>query len=177
MRKARLIPVAAVVTAGVVAGCGSSSSSSTRSGSSNAASNAAQPAYAPSSAGGGSNTSSVSLVTTKHNKLGTILAFGPKRLTVYLFEGDRGQSSSCAGACASAWPPVTGKPQAGSGAMASQLGTIKRSDGTTQVTYNGHPLYLFVKDKDNGDAYGQGVKAFGAQWYTLAPSGNKVDNS
>jgi predicted lipoprotein with Yx(FWY)xxD motif len=177
MREARLIPVVALLTAGVVAGCGSNSSSGKHSASSKAVSNAAQPAYAPSSAGGGSGTTSVALVTTKHSKLGTILAFGPKQLTVYLFEGDRRQSSSCAGACASAWPPVTGRPQAGSGAMASQLGTIERPDGTTQVTYKGHPLYTFIKDKDGGDAYGQGVKAFGAQWYTLAPSGNKVDKS
>jgi predicted lipoprotein with Yx(FWY)xxD motif len=116
-------------------------------------------------------------VTTKHAKLGTILAFGPKKLTVYLFEADTIQRSSCTGACASAWPPVTGKPHAGGGAMAADLGTITRADGTTQVTYKGHPLYTFVKDKDGGDAYGQGVKAFGASWYTLAPSGKKVDKS
>jgi predicted lipoprotein with Yx(FWY)xxD motif len=61
--------------------------------------------------------------------------------------------------------------------MTAELGTITRSDGTTQVTYKGHPLYLFIKDKDDGDTYGQGIKAFGAAWYTLAPSGNKIDLS
>jgi predicted lipoprotein with Yx(FWY)xxD motif len=61
--------------------------------------------------------------------------------------------------------------------MASDLGTITRPDGTKQVTYKGHPLYLFAKDKDDGDAYGEGVKAFGADWYVLAPSGNKIDLS
>jgi predicted lipoprotein with Yx(FWY)xxD motif len=116
-------------------------------------------------------------ITTKHNKLGTILAAGPKRLTVYLFEADKGSRSSCSAACASAWPPVTGKPEATAGASASELGTITRPDGGTQVTYKGHPLYFFIKDKDSGDAYGQGVKAFGAGWYVLAPGGNKIDKS
>ena len=61
--------------------------------------------------------------------------------------------------------------------MAADLGTITRPDGTTQVTYKGHPLYYFRKDGDAGDAYGQGAKAFGAGWYVLAPSGNKIDKS
>jgi predicted lipoprotein with Yx(FWY)xxD motif len=98
---------------------------------------------------------------------------------VYLFEADKGGQSACSGACAGAWPPVTtgGQPQASGAASASQLGTITRSDGTKQVTYNGHPLYFFVKDKDDGDAYGQGAKAFGADWYVLAPSGDKIDSN
>jgi predicted lipoprotein with Yx(FWY)xxD motif len=61
--------------------------------------------------------------------------------------------------------------------MAAGLGTITRADGSKQVTYDGHPLYYFIRDKDAGDAYGQGVNAFGASWYVLAPSGNKVDHS
>jgi predicted lipoprotein with Yx(FWY)xxD motif len=98
---------------------------------------------------------------------------------VYLFEADKGGSSACSGACASAWPPVTtaAAPSGGAGAVAADLGTITRTDGTRQVTYKGHPLYFFIKDKDNGDAYGQGAKAFGASWYVLAPSGSKVNNS
>ena len=72
---------------------------------------------------------------------------------------------------------MSGHPQASGQAVASHLGTITRGDGTTQVTYNGHPLYLYTKDKDDGDTYGQGIKSFGASWYVLAPSGNKVDTS
>jgi predicted lipoprotein with Yx(FWY)xxD motif len=72
---------------------------------------------------------------------------------------------------------VTGAPQASGGAMSADLATITRADGTKQVTYRGHPLYLFVKDKHDGDAYGEAVKAFGAEWYALAPSGNKIDKS
>jgi predicted lipoprotein with Yx(FWY)xxD motif len=117
-------------------------------------------------------------ITTKHaKKLGTILAAGKKELTVYLFEADKGSSSTCTGACAKVWPPVAGKGVAKEQAKASDLGTITRSDGTTQVTYKGHPLYYFMKDKDDEDAYGQGSKSFGAGWYVLTPSGKKIDES
>ena len=119
------------------------------------------------------------LITSKHDKLGTVLAAGPKKLTVYLFEADKGTASACSGACTAVWPPVTtsAAPQSSAGALASDLGTITRSDGSKQVTYKGHPLYYFVKDKDAGDAYGQGSKSFGAPWYVLAPSGKKIDPS
>jgi predicted lipoprotein with Yx(FWY)xxD motif len=106
-----------------------------------------------------------------------ILAAGPKRKTVYLFEADSAGSSACSAACSAVWPPVTGTPRAGAGASAGALGTITRSDGTKQVTYKGHPLYYFARDGDAGDAYGQGIKSFGSSWYVLAPSGKKVDNS
>lgn len=182
MRNPRVL-VAVPVAIALIAGCGGSS----KSGATGSASTSPTSASPSSSAGGayGQSTSpsasgaaATALISTKqHGKLGTILAYGPKRLTVYLFEADKPGSSSCAGACASAWPPVTGKPQAGGGAMSADLGTITRPDGTTQVTYKGHPLYLFVKDKDDGDAYGEAVKAFGAEWYVLAPSGKKVDVS
>ena len=117
------------------------------------------------------------MVTAKHGKLGTILAAGPKKLTVYLFEADHGGSSACSGTCARFWPPVTtgGEPQTSGSAVSADLGTIMRSDGTKQVTYKGHPLYFFAKDKDDGDAYGQGSKAFGAEWYVLSAKGSKVD--
>jgi predicted lipoprotein with Yx(FWY)xxD motif len=72
---------------------------------------------------------------------------------------------------------VTGKPTVSGSASSADLGTMKRADGTTQVTYNGHPLYLYVKDKDDGDAYGEGIKSFGAEWYALSSSGKKVDLS
>ncbi len=147
---------------GLVAGCGGG-----KGGGSYAASAATTPAAAPAAV----------VVSTKHAAAGTILAAGPRHLTVYLFEGDSGAASSCTGACAQAWPPVTGTPQAGGATAAAMLGTIHRADGTTQVTYDGHPLYFYTADKDDGDAYGQGIKSFGADWYVVAPSGGKVDNS
>jgi len=171
----------------LVAGCGSSSSSSSPSGASNSAAASSSTTGGGYSRGssygsGGSSSSSsssgtVMLTTKSSSKLGTILAAGSKKMTVYLFQADKGGKSACSGTCATAWPPVTGKAQVGGAASSGKLGTITRSDGKTQVTYNGHPLYFFIKDKDGADAYGQAVKAFGAEWYTLAPSGNKVDKS
>lgn len=176
-------PIAVLgITALLAAGCGSSKSSSSTSAASaypaeseKSASTAATttPATAPSTGNGVT-------VTVKHaSKLGTILAVGSKKMTVYMFEGDKGAVSSCTGACASVWPPVTtsGGPTASGAASSADLGTIARSDGTTQVTYKGHPLYFFAKDKDAGDSYGQGIHGFGADWYVIAPSGSKVDNS
>lgn len=159
----------------LAAGCGGSksSNSSTSTASSNVAAQSASGAATSGSATG-------TTVTVKHaDKLGTILAAGAEHMTVYLFEADKGPASKCAGACAGAWPPVTtsGAPVAAGGAVAADLGTIKRSDGATQVTYKGHPLYYFVKDKDAGDSYGQGVNGFGASWYVLSAQGAKVDNS
>jgi predicted lipoprotein with Yx(FWY)xxD motif len=170
----------------LLAGCGSASkttSSSTQAASSSAAPAASGGAYGHSTTTSASSTAASAtngvLITSKHEKVGTILAAGPKKLTVYMFEGDKGSTSSCSGACAAAWPPVTSAAaaKAASGARAADLGTITRSDGTKQVTYKGHPLYFFSKDKDDGDAYGQGLKAFGASWYVLQPSGSKIDES
>jgi len=108
-------------------------------------------------------------------QLGSILVDAKGR-TVYLFEKDTGPKSTCFGACATECPPVTtsGKPSPGSGVTASMLGTTTRSDGKTQVTYNGHPLYLFEADQKPGDATGQNVDAFGAKWYVLSATGDKV---
>jgi predicted lipoprotein with Yx(FWY)xxD motif len=97
--------------------------------------------------------------------------------TVYLFVADKGTASSCNSAsCVQYWPPVltNGAPQAGAGVNASLLGTTTRADGTSQVTYAGHPLYLFTADKKAGDATGQGVSAFGAPWYVVSPSGMQI---
>ena len=98
-------------------------------------------------------------------------------MTLYDFHKDKGGMSSCYGACAKAWPPLLsdGEPQAGEGAMAAKLGTVKRSDGTTQVTYAGHPLYTFVEDKKPGEANGNDVDAFGAEWYALQSSGEEAE--
>jgi predicted lipoprotein with Yx(FWY)xxD motif len=117
----------------------------------------------------------VATVGTGATGLGTVLIDRQGR-TLYLFTADSGGQSTCSGACALAWPPLltTADPTAGSGAKASLLGTITRPGGRLQVTYNGHPLYLFVKDHHPGDTFGQGVTAFGASWYALTPSGNQV---
>ncbi len=169
----------ALAAGALAAGCGSSSTTTNTTASAPAptATQAASKAAASSSSpNAGSATGTT--IGVKHSKLGTILAAGPHRMTVYLFEADKGGQSACSGACAAAWPPVTtgGRPQTSGSASASHLGTITRSDGSKQVTYNGHPLYFFAADKDEGDAYGQGSKAFGAGWYVMAPSGTKIDD-
>jgi predicted lipoprotein with Yx(FWY)xxD motif len=110
--------------------------------------------------------------------LGTVLA-GPDGRTVYLFEKDQGPQSSCAGACAQAWPPLTtsgSPPRAGAGVDQGQLSTVKRPDGTMQVIYHGHPLYYYQGDQQPGQTTGQGNTGFGAGWYVLSPSGDKIEN-
>ena len=108
---------------------------------------------------------------------GKFLADGQGR-ALYLFEADKGSTSTCTGACASAWPPVTASamPMAGGGVSQSLLGTTKRADGTEQLTYNGHPLYYFAADTGSGMAKGQGTKAFGAGWYVVDAKGAKIDD-
>ncbi|GAA1818088.1 hypothetical protein [Actinomadura chokoriensis] len=135
--------------------------------------------------GGGSSTTSAAptggtsgqtIKTASVGSLGPILVDGAGR-TVYLFEKDKGNQSSCSGSCASVWPPVTTsvKPQPGSGADASKLSTTKRSDGTTEVSYAGHPLYYYAPDgTSSGSTGGQGLDQFGAKWYVLSPSGSAV---
>jgi predicted lipoprotein with Yx(FWY)xxD motif len=177
MQAKRLAAASALMMALIVAGCGSSSQSPTTPAAASSSSSSVNP-YGHSAPSGGSSASSVALITTKQDKkLGTILAYGPKKLTVYLFEADKGSSPSCTGACAKVWPPVTGKPKTSGSASSSDLGTVKTPGGQTQVTYKGHPLYLYVKDGDAGDAYGEGINSFGAGWYVLKPSGEKVDLS
>ena len=110
-----------------------------------------------------------------NSSLGSILVNASGR-TLYLFKADSGTMSVCTGACATAWPPLLAKgtPTAGTGLTASKLGTITRPGGSHQVTYNGHPLYLFIKDTKADQTTGQGVTAFGAAWFALTPSGNQA---
>ena len=95
--------------------------------------------------------------------------------TVYLFTGDKKGKSNCEGACAKAWPPVmtSGAPTAGSGVTADKLGTIKRGD-EEQVTYDGMPLYNFIRDKSPGLVNGEGINHFGGSWYVVAPDGKAI---
>jgi predicted lipoprotein with Yx(FWY)xxD motif len=118
-----------------------------------------------------------STLKTRHAKLGTYVVDG-KGLSLYLFEKDKGKKSSCYGACAKVWKPLTvkGTPSAGTGLKRALLSTTKRTDGTKQVTYGGHPLYYYDDDHKAGQTEGQGVKEFGAKWYVVKPSGKKIDS-
>jgi len=129
-----------------------------------------------SSAGGGStSTGSPAAATAGSLKTATIggatLLIDAKGFAVYSFAPDTMTKSDCDGACAAAWPPVKGPVTAGAG-LTGQLGTIKRSDGSTQATYNGHPLYTFVKDTGPGTDTGNGLDAFGGLWHALTASGS-----
>jgi predicted lipoprotein with Yx(FWY)xxD motif len=117
-------------------------------------------------------------VAVANSGLGRILVDGRGR-TLYLFEKDKRGKSSCTGQCAAFWPPLiaSGKPAAAAGAKASLLGTTRRPDGRLQVTYNHHPLYTFVKDTRKGHTNGEGVNAFGAEWYATSPTGAQVEKS
>jgi predicted lipoprotein with Yx(FWY)xxD motif len=162
----------AVGAAVLVAACASGGGSSAAPAASSAAA-----AGASSAAASGSGSGST-VITTATAAAGTFLADGSGR-AVYLWVKDTGDASVCTGACAGAWPPVTaaGTVTASGGAKASDLGTITRSDGTKQVTYDGHPLYYFVGDSGPGKATGQGSNSFGAKWWLVAPTGSDVTAS
>ncbi len=106
------------------------------------------------------------------DELGDFLV-GSNDMTLYIFLKDEPGKSNCYDACAQNWPPllVDADPVAGPGVDASLLGTTTRDDGSTQVTYNGHPLYFWVKDSAPGDTTGQGVKDV---WFVISPSGSPV---
>jgi predicted lipoprotein with Yx(FWY)xxD motif len=127
--------------------------------------------------GSSTGTSSAGPVTveTRTGPMGTYLTDGQGR-SLYLFVADTSGTSTCNGACAGEWPPVltSDTPQAGKGATASMLGTVDRSDGTKQVTYNNHPLYLFHRDSAAGEVQGQGVNEFGALWWLVTPAGDAI---
>lgn len=116
-------------------------------------------------------------VSTARTGLGRIIVNGQGR-TLYLFEKDRRGHSACSGACASFWPPLLthGKPIAANGARRALLGTIRRSDGTRQVTYAGHPVYRFELDSKRGQTHGQGLNDFGGGWDALTPAGKKIES-
>jgi predicted lipoprotein with Yx(FWY)xxD motif len=104
--------------------------------------------------------------------LGRVVADGNGR-TLYLFEKDTTRRSACYGQCANYWPSLVarGKPAALGGARQALLGTIRRANGSRQVTYAGHPLYRYVQDRKPGQTTGEGSLLFGAGSDALSPAG------
>jgi len=115
-------------------------------------------------------------IALRNSTFGPILVDGSGR-TLYLFEADRTDMSTCNGDCASVWSPLIayGTPVAAAGINQSLLTTTTRNDGSLEVVYNGHPLYYFVSDKQAGDITGEAISSFGAEWYVLSAAGSKVD--
>ena len=176
-----LVALIALAAAGALAaGCSSNNAGSGGSSSGGTSSGGTSSGGSRSGGYGGGGSAGTSptgaaTVTAASTKLGMALVDGSGR-TLYLFQKDQPNQSACSGACASAWPAdkSSGTPTAGSGVNASLLGTIKRSDGSTQVTYNKHPLYYYSGDTKAGQQNGQGLNAFGALWYVVAPAGGAL---
>jgi predicted lipoprotein with Yx(FWY)xxD motif len=118
------------------------------------------------------------VVETKHGSLGTYLTDGSGR-TLYTFAADKGTTSNCSGSCSHYWPPLltTSSAKAAGGAKQSMLGTTKRSDGKTQVTYGGHPVYYYVGDAKAGDTKGQGLNLSGGLWWVEGSNGSPITKS
>ncbi len=124
------------------------------------------------------SSSQAAKVETHSGDLGTFLTDGSGR-TLYLFAADHGATSTCTGACASAWPPftTTGKPVASGQVNAGMLGTTSRAGGSRQVTYAGHPLYYFAGDTSSGQTAGEGSNGFGAKWWLVSPAGTAITHT
>lgn len=153
--RTRLIGLAAVATLALAA-CSSSSGGAYGGGGSTSTST-------------GSSGAAATVATADVGSLGTVLVDGTGR-TLYLFESDTGTTSTCTGSCAGTWPALltSGAPASGAGASSGMLGTTARDDGTTQVTYDGHPLYLYSGDSAAGDANGEGI---GGVWFAVTTQG------
>jgi len=146
---------AIAAAAAVLAACSSSGTSST-------------------SGGGSTSTSSPAAATAGSLKTATIggatVLTNANGFTLYSFAPDTSNKSNCNGTCAQNWPPVKG-PVTASGVKGT-FGTIKRSDGSTQATFDGHPLYAFVGDTAPGQAKGNGLNAAGGLWHEITTSGS-----
>jgi len=168
MNRAATIIAAATAVAAFAVGCGSSGTTS---------SSSPPTSTSPPSSSSAPATGGVGTLQAHSSPLGPILVDGTGR-TLYLFQADSGTTSHCYGGCAQAWPPdtTTGHPGA-HGLNSTMVGTTPRKDHTTQVTYNGHPLYRFALDAKPGDTTGQGSTAFGGAWYVVSPSGTAITST
>ncbi|MFD7721155.1 hypothetical protein [Streptomyces sp. NPDC059814] len=166
----------ATLMAVAAAGCSDSGSGGSSSGTDTGSQNSGrQVDVAAASTSPSPSKSPAPTVSLRKGAYGKILV-NAKKMTLYVFDKDTKNKSACTGACAKAWPPLldTKAPTAGSGVDTKLLKTTTRSDGKKQVTYNGHPLYLFDEDQKAGDIKGQGVDAFGAKWYVINAKGKQV---
>ncbi len=160
MRNRWLAPAGLAAVTLIVAACGGSSASS--GGARSTPSSAAAAASSPASSGTALKTAKIGGVTVLTSAGG---------FTLYWFAPDTPAKSNCNGSCATFWPPVKGPATSGQG-VTGKLGTITRSDGTAQATYNGHPLYTYVGDTAPGQAKGNGLNASGGVWHEVTVSGS-----
>jgi len=145
------------------------------------------PAQAPAATATSAPIATTVMATAAPAAMGTMVMLGEngelgkflvddKGMTLYLFTKDEKNVSNCYDKCEAAWPVLftEGAPQAGEGVDAALLGTTTRKDGKTQVTYNGWPLYYYIKDMKAGDVTGQEV---GDVWYVISPSGEMIEGA
>jgi predicted lipoprotein with Yx(FWY)xxD motif len=150
----------------VLAACGNNGTSSDPPASPAAANNQAA-----------NTTASTVTIKTMHTSKGTVLT-NASGMTLYWFAKDTATVSNCTGSCATYWPPVIGKPVAGAGAsLPKGFGTIKRSNGQVQATYDGHPLYTYAADTSPGQVTGNDLNASGGLWWAATPSGSDLGSS
>lgn len=159
--------IAAALIGLLAVGCGGSDSSSP----------ITAAATTSTAAGSGASGGVATIDVADNPDLGQILTDADGN-TVYLFEKDENGMSNCSGECAAQWPPVTtsGSPKVGAGADQSLIGTVKRDDGSEQVTYDGHPLYRYVGDTQPGDTNGNELELYGAEWYAMMPDGSNAES-
>jgi predicted lipoprotein with Yx(FWY)xxD motif len=157
MRNRWLAAVGLAAATVALAACGSAGSGSGSSGGNSSA----------------TNTSATGVKTASTGK-GTVLVNSAGR-TLYWFVPDTSTKSNCNGSCTTFWPPLTGKQTAASGvSLSGTFGSITRSGGVTQTTYDGHPLYTFAGDTAAGQVNGNGKNESGGLWWAVTPSGAKL---
>jgi predicted lipoprotein with Yx(FWY)xxD motif len=148
----------------VLAACGSTAASSPSSGSGSSSSPAAAAASGPG-------------IKTMSTSKGTVLTNSAGR-TLYWFAIDTSTKSNCNGQCVTFWPPVPASAKVASGvSLSGKFGSITRSDGSKQLTYNGHPLYTFKQDTAAGQIHGNGINTSGGLWWAETPTGSKLSGS
>jgi predicted lipoprotein with Yx(FWY)xxD motif len=166
MRRRWFVPAGLVAAALIAAGCGSSGNSGTSSGSGGSG-----------GTGGSGGSTQTGAPVSSSNTLKTMKIGGAavltnsKGFTLYWFAPDTMTTSKCNGSCATFWPPVKGPAMAGTG-VTGKLGTITRSDGSVQATYNGHPLYTYKGDTAPGQNQGNGLNIQGGLWHEVTVSGS-----
>jgi len=178
-RWATVMPATALLAV-LVAGCSSSTPDGSGSSSTTTTSGGSTGATGSTGSGGSEVAAPHYEVRTGTVKgLGTVLVDG-QGFTLYLFVPDKQSgTSTCYGQCAQGWPPLllpvgVSAPVAGPGVHASLLGVTRRTDGTTEITYDKWPLYLWVNDSQPGQATGQALNNLGGLWYVVAPDGEAV---
>jgi len=161
MRNRWFVPAGLAGVALIAAACGSSGTSGT----------ASTPSAASSSPSAAASSAAASGTALKSTTIkGMKVVTNAKGFTVYSFAPDTPTKSNCNGSCATFWPPVKGPATAGAG-VTGKLGTITRADGSTQATYNGHPLYTYVSDTAPGQDKGNGLNLSGGVWHVVPVSG------